>query len=160
MNKELCTVYFGVGGNAFMTKKAIVKKYVDRYKQNDNEWTADDEEDLTNMIFESRVGKFGETSDFGQRRYNLYYKNDISIDIIKKVQWNGNKDERRYIEGYLRIKYRTNYNLDPLRDDYIVATNSNCLKGASNRFFDYVAEAFASLESITGKHYDYTCKEC
>lgn len=160
MKKELCTVYFGVGDNAFMTKKAITKKYVDRYKQNDNVWTAEDKKDLANMIFESRVGKFGETSDFGQRRYKLCCRNDISINIIKKVQWHGNKDERRYIESYLRMKYRTNYNLDPLRDDYVVATNSNCLKGASNHFFDYVAEAFASMESATGQHYDYTFKEC
>ena len=96
-----------------------------------------------------REMKVGETSNLEQRQ-NVLWSTE-RINVSRYVSFNGTKDERLFVESYLRTKYSTNSNLRHYGNDHFKAQTKNNLKGAENRFFVYVAEAFALLEQIKGK---------
>lgn len=96
-----------------------------------------------------REMKIGETSNLEQRQHMLW--STESITVSRYVSFNGTKDERLFIESYLRSKYSANRNLQHYGNDHFTSRNKNNLKGAENKFFTYVAEAFAILEQIKGR---------
>ena len=106
------------------------------------------------MRYHSEV-KIGETASFNSRKNSLYYNDDISIR--RYVKFNGTKEERLFIESYLRSKYAANRNMVHFGNDYFRCYNSKTIKGAENKFFQYVAEAFAMLEQIKKRKYSYEC---
>ena len=101
------------------------------------------------------VIKIGETASLRYRTKNLYYKDHMNIRRL--VCFNGTKDERLFIEAYLRSKYASNRNMRHFGNDHFRCSNSKILKGAENKFFQYVAEAFALLEQVKKKEYSYEC---
>ena len=117
-----------------------------------NQWT--EEEAKWSMHYYSEI-KIGETANFENRKNSLYYKDDISIRRF--VKFNGTKEERLFIESYLRSKYAANRNMAHFGNDYFHCYNSKTIKGAENKFFQYVAEAFILLEQIKGRKYSYEC---
>lgn len=115
-----------------------------------NNWAK--EEAKKDMRYYSEI-KIGETANFGNRKNSLHYKDSISIRRF--VKFNGTKEERLFIESYLRSKYAANRNMVHFGNDYFRCYNSKTIKGAENKFFQYVAEAFSLLEQIKGRKYSY-----
>ena len=101
-----------------------------------------------------REMKIGETSNL-EMRQNMLWSTE-RINVSRYVSFNGTKDERLFIESYLRSKYSANGNLRHYGNDHFKAQTKNNLKGAENKFFVYVAEAFALLEQIKGKPIAFT----
>lgn len=99
--------------------------------------------------------KVGETGNL-EMRQNMLWSNE-RISVTRYVSFKGTKDERLFIESYLRSKYSANCNLQHYGNDHFTARNKNNLKGAENKFFVYVAEAFAILEQIKNKPFKFTC---
>ena len=102
---------------------------------------------------DKRIFKIGESSNLEHRTNTLWTQNRVVIS--RYVRFNGTKDERLFIESYLRAKYSANCNLAHFGNDHFKARNSNSLKGAENKFFVNVAEAFAMLETIKHKSFNY-----
>ena len=100
-----------------------------------------------------RQFKIGETANLEQRQVQL--RLNEGTHICKYIKFDGTKDERLFVESYLRARYAGNRNLRHFALDHFNACTINNAKGAENKFFVYVAEAFALLEQIKGKHYDY-----
>ena len=96
-----------------------------------------------------REMKVGETGNLEQRQ-NMLWSTE-RINVSRYVSFNGTKDERLFVESYLRSKYSANGNLRHFGNDHFKAQTKNNLKGAENKFFVYVAEAFAVLEQIKGR---------
>lgn len=96
-----------------------------------------------------REMKVGETGNLEQRQ-NMLWSNE-RINVKRYVSFEGTKDERLFVESYLRSKYSANSNLHHFGNDHFKAQTKNNLKGAENKFFVYVAEAFALLEQIKGR---------
>ena len=90
--------------------------------------------------------KIGETGNMEQRQ-NMLWSTE-RMEVNRYVSFKGTKDERLFIESYLRAKYSANNNLRHFGNDHFKAQTRNNLKGAENKFFVYVAEAFALLEQI------------
>jgi hypothetical protein len=99
--------------------------------------------------------KIGETASLKSRKDSLYYNDGILIR--RKVKFEGTKEERLFIESYVRSKYSANKNMYHFGNDYFKCANSNTLKGAENKFFVYVAEAFEILSKIKNKNYNFEC---
>lgn len=108
----------------------------------------------TEMYYYSVI-KIGETASFDNRKNSLRYQDGISIR--RYVKFDGTKEERLFIEAYLRSKYAGNRNMEHFGNDHFRCYNSKTIKGAENKFFQYVAEAFALLEQIKGRVYSYEC---
>jgi hypothetical protein len=102
---------------------------------------------------DKRIFKIGESSNLENRANTLWTQNRVKI--ARYVKFNGTKDERLFIESYLRVKYSANCNLAHFGNDHFKARNGNSLKGAENKFFVNVAEAFAMLETIKNKSFSY-----
>lgn len=100
-----------------------------------------------------RVMKVGETGNL-EGRQNTLWSNEY-INVSRYVSFNGTKDERLFVESYLRAKYSANSNLQHFGNDHFKAQTKNNLKGAENKFFTYVAEAFALLEQIKGREISF-----
>ena len=113
-------------------------------------------DDVTRWINNDREVKIGETASYTTRRNNLHYID--RIDIALRVKFMGTKEERMFIESYIRTKYSINRNMIHHGNDYFTCSNSNTIKGAEHKFFDYVAEGFAMLSAVKGKKYEYTCE--
>lgn len=96
-----------------------------------------------------REMKVGETGNLEQRQ-NMLWSNE-RINVKRYVSFEGTKDERLFVESYLRSKYSANNNLRHFGNDHFKAQTKNNLKGAENKFFVYVTEAFALLEQIKGR---------
>lgn len=114
------------------------------------------ENDVKRWLNDEREVKIGETASYTTRRNNLRYNDCIYIAL--RVKFMGTKDERLFVESYVRSKYSANRNMIHHGNDYFSCSNSNTIKGAENKFFAYVAEGFALLSTVKGKHYDYTCE--
>lgn len=114
------------------------------------------EEDVTRWTTDRREVKIGETASYALRNRDLHYYNNI--DIALRVKFMGTKEERLFVEAYIRTKYSANRNMIHHGNDYFSCSNSNTIKGAEHKFFDYVAEGFAMLSAIKGKEYNYTCE--
>lgn len=114
------------------------------------------EEDVTSWVNADREVKIGETASYTTRRNNLRYQDGINIAL--RVKFMGTKEERMFIESYIRTKYSMNRNMIHHGNDYFTCSNSNTIKGAERKFFDYVSEGFAMLSTIKGKQYDYACE--
>lgn len=113
-----------------------------------------EEQAKRSMQYNSAV-KVGETANFTSRKNSLNYNDDI---IIRRyVKFDGTKEERLFIESYLRTKYAANRNMVHFGNDHFRCYNSKTIKGAENKFFQYVAEAFSLLEQIKGRKYSYEC---
>jgi len=102
---------------------------------------------------DKRIFKIGETANLKNRTNTLWTQNRVKI--ARYVKFSGTKDERLFIESYLRSKYSANRNLAHFGNDHFKARNKNSFKGAENKFFVYVAEAFAMLETIKNKSFSY-----
>lgn len=100
------------------------------------------------------IFKIGETADIKQRINTLRYKEDTCIQQF--VRWEGTKSERLFIEGYLRMAFESNRNMTHFGNDHFSCVNSNTLKGAQNKFFAIVEEAFHMMEMTWGRTYNYT----
>ena len=114
------------------------------------------EDDVKHWTDTHREVKIGETASYTTRRNNLRYID--GIDIALRVKFMGTKDERLFVESYLRTKYSMNCNMIHHGNDYFTCSNSNTIKGAEHKFFGYVAEGFALLSVVKGKKYDYICE--
>ena len=114
------------------------------------------EEDVTRWVNADREVKIGETASYTTRRNNLRYQDRIYVAL--RVKFMGTKEERMFVESYIRTKYSMNRNMIHHGNDYFTCSNSNTIKGAERKFFDYVSEGFAMLSAIKGKTYDYTCE--
>ena len=101
-----------------------------------------------------REMKVGETGNLEQRQ-NMLWSSE-RINVTRYVSFNGTKDERLFVESYLRSKYSANNNLRHYGNDHFKAQTKNNLKGAENKFFTYVAEALAILEQIKGRPISFT----
>lgn len=99
--------------------------------------------------------KIGESADFNNR-YKSLWSNE-RIRISRYVSFKGTKEERLFIESYIRTKYAANRNLCHYGNDHFRARTINNLKGAENKFFQYVAEAFAVMETLKHKKFPYEC---
>ena len=97
--------------------------------------------------------KVGESSNLKSRQ-NTLWSNERTT-IRRYVSFEATKEERLFIEAYLRSKYAANRNLCHNGNDHFHARTTNNLKGAENKFFVNVAEAFALLEKIKGKQFTY-----
>lgn len=97
--------------------------------------------------------KIGESANLKSRQNTLWSNERTAIH--RYVSFDATKEERLFIEGYLRSKYAANRNLCHYGNDHFHARTTNNLKGAENRFFVYVAEAFAMLEKIKNKQFTY-----
>lgn len=97
--------------------------------------------------------KIGETGSLEQRQNQLW--SNERMEVSRFISFDGTKDERLFVEAYLRSKYAGNRNLKHCGLDHFTARTLNNAKGAENRFFVYVAEAFALLETIKNKKYNY-----
>ena len=97
--------------------------------------------------------KVGESSNLKSRQ-NTLWSNERAT-IRRYVSFEATKEERLFIEAYLRSKYAANRNLCHYGNDHFHARTTNNLKGAENKFFVNVAEAFALLEKIKGKQFTY-----
>lgn len=97
--------------------------------------------------------KVGESSNLKSRQ-NTLWSNERTA-IRRYVSFEATKEERLFIEAYLRSKYAANCNLCHYGNDHFHARTTNNLKGAENKFFVNVAEAFALLEKIKGKQFTY-----
>ena len=100
-----------------------------------------------------RTFKIGETSNLETRGNNLWSQERMRV--ARYVSFDGTKDERLFIEAYLRSKYSANRNLAHFGNDHFTARTQNNLRGAENKFFLHVAEAFALLEIIKNKKYEF-----
>ena len=100
-----------------------------------------------------RTFKIGETANLETRSNGLW--SNERMRVSRYVKFNGTKDERLFIESYLRSVYAANSNLSHFGNDHFRARNQNNLKGAENKFFVHVAEAFAALEVIKHKSFNY-----
>ena len=114
------------------------------------------EEDIARWTADKREVKIGETASYTLRNRDLHYYSNI--DITLRVKFMGTKEERLFVEAYIRTKYSANRNMIHHGNDYFSCSNSNTIKGAERKFFGYVAEGFAMLSAIKGKEYDYTCE--
>jgi hypothetical protein len=100
-----------------------------------------------------RQFKIGETTNMEQRQNQLW--SNERMETSRFISFDGSKDERLFVEAYLRSKYAGNRNLKHCGLDHFTARTLNNAKGAENHFFVYVAEAFALLETIKNKKYSY-----
>lgn len=101
----------------------------------------------------SKEFKIGESANLYLRKNTLW--SNERIEILRYVVFNGTKDERLFVESYLRSVYSANRNLKHFGNDHFKAQTRNNLKGAENQFFVHVAEAFAALEIIKHKKFTY-----
>ena len=113
-------------------------------------------EDVKCWIDSRREIKVGETASYDLRKRDLYSKNNISI--VRRVKFMGTKEERLFVEAYIRSKYSINTNMIHHGNDYFSCSNSKTIRGAENKFFGYVTEGFTMLSALKGKEYDYTCE--
>ena len=97
--------------------------------------------------------KIGETANMKQRQTALWSQE--RTEVCRYVSFEATKEERLFIEAYLRSKYAANRNLCHYGNDHFHARTTNNLKGAENKFFVNVAEAFALLEKIKSKQFTY-----
>jgi hypothetical protein len=111
------------------------------------------EDEVDSLIRDKREVKIGETASYATRSHNLHYYD--KIDIVLRVKFMGTKEERMFVESYVRSRYSINRNMIHHGNDYFTCANSNTIKGAERKFFDYVTEGFAMLSSIKGKKYEY-----
>ena len=105
--------------------------------------------------YDCRV-KVGETASYETRKNNLRYKD--AMTIVRRVKFEGTKEERLFVEGYVRSKYSANVNMRHYGNDYFSCTNRNTVKGAKNHFFALVAEGFELLSQIKHKNYTFECE--
>ena len=106
-------------------------------------------------VLAQKVIKIGETNNITNRKNGL--SNKENTILTKCVCFDGTKDDRLFIESYLRTRYAANSNMTHFGNDHFTCRTVNTVKGAENNFFVYVAEAFAMLEQIKHKHYSYEC---
>jgi hypothetical protein len=102
-----------------------------------------------------KVIKIGETNNIISRKKGLSTHEHTML--TRFVCFDGTKDDRLFIESYLRTRYAANPNMAHFGNDHFTCRTANTIKGAENNFFVYVAEAFALLEQIKHKHYSYEC---
>jgi len=100
-----------------------------------------------------RIMKIGESGNL-ENRQNVLWCTE-SINVSRYVSFDGTEDERVFVESWLRSRYSTNSNLKHFGKDHFKARTKNNLKGAENKFFIYVAEALAALESMKNKQIDF-----
>ena len=117
-----------------------------------------DETTVLRWIRGEKEIKIGETASFKNRLNHLYYNDGISIR--RYVKFEGTKEERLFLESYVRSKYASNANMTHFGNDYFQCANINTIKGAQNKFFSYIAEGFELLSQIKHKNYNYTCEMC
>lgn len=113
-------------------------------------------EDVDDWIMADRQAKVGETASYTSRSKKLYSENGMRIS--RRVKFLGTKDERLFVESYVRLKYSTNSNMRHHGNDYFTCANTKTIKGAENKFFEYVAEGFALMSALKGKKYSYECE--
>ena len=102
-----------------------------------------------------RQFKIGETANFKQRNTKLW--SDERMQISRYVVFEGTKDERLFVESYIRMMYTSNCNLEHFGNDHFKTRTENNRKGAENQFFTMVAEAFAIIEQRKNKKISFTC---
>lgn len=112
-------------------------------------------EDIARWAKDYRLVKVGESASYNRRRSGL---SSDGMYIELRVRFMGTKDERLFLESYVRSKYSLNRNMIHHGNDHFLCANSNTIKGAQNKFFDYMAEAFAALSVLKGKTFEYTCE--
>ena len=110
---------------------------------------------FTNQATIKRNFKIGQTASMYTRSTKLW--SDERMAIARYVSFNGTLDERLFIESYVRMMYCANSNLVHCGSDHFKARTENNRKGAENKFFQYVAEAFALIEQRKGQAIPYNC---
>ena len=108
---------------------------------------------LGKKVIVDRDMKIGESANMKTRTSALW--SDERVKISRYVTFEGTKADRLFVESHLRIKYDANCNLHHYGNDHFHAQTRNNLKGAENRFFEYVGEALAELEKIKRKDFPY-----
>ena len=140
-------IYFAKYGSQYHTCKELRTMWERQgHKKEDIDWW---------ILLEKRV-KVGETASYETRKNNLRYQN--GVDIYRRVKFMGTKDDRLFIEAYIRAKYAANPNMEHIGNDYFNCANRNTIKGAENKFFAYVTEAFELLSQIKNKNYTFECE--
>ena len=104
----------------------------------------------------ARVIKMGETGSYGFRSRDL--KNKYGMIISRRVKFVGTKDERLFIEGYVRSTFAHNTNMRHSGNDYFTCSNINTIKGAERSFFEIVAQGFEILSEIKKKNFSWECE--
>lgn len=129
-----------------LTKKQLYKNYLSRY---------DKEKARRYAEIDMKI-KIGETTNRGQRAYSL--RRDERLDIYESVKFEGTKSDRLFIEAYVRSRVGSRFsefNIQPIKDDYFICFNSNIIRTIQREFYTYVDEAFAELariKEISKKH--------
>ena len=149
MSKNMNDSYIYFGTRYGAGEVAFTKLYENWIARGYSEAKAKD------WVADARLIKVGETANIYQRSNSLRCNEDTWIK--RYVHFQGTKDERLFVESYIRSKYAANRNMEHCGNDHFYCRTSKTIKGAENKFFIYVAEAFALLEQIKGKTFNYEC---